>query len=1687
MVTKLIQMIDDLGQLYDPEQVDNPAPAPAPQGPGPKPVKKAVPVAVPIPETQLGTRGGISGTDVNEYAGYMPEGVYDSKGDLDLYRGSRQSTLAKIGVRAANLVPNMASQVLGMIGYTGSLLSEWGDNRDYSNAFTQAADAIKDPFGKTYKRSNDVFALSDPTWWIDNIANLAEMAVPFAGEAALAGNIMSRMATGATKLLSAGRKAVGLSEIGQVGARIGQGVAQLGTAAFSAYTEAAMDGATVYQQTYDTQVQRLTSKGIGIDQAKEQAKHIAAQSAATTVQLSTAFTTILNLSSVSPFFKKSDDVVKDVLSNQLKREVGETTEQWASRIKNLKPQDFGKQLYDHHGVAKYAQEAFQEGFEELEQQFAQNTGQDEGEKGTIHGFGEQFKQLNHFFDRTMDQQGALSFVLGAFGGLGQTLLIHSLVPSKYTTINQEGNQTQAIGKDGKPVFAKNGEPVYERKLVTPRTYDEWSTNHVFNNMRDSLGTDISNFSKMQTAYLSAVKSGNQVEADALRYKMFNVANLNAIKNGMAAPWKATYDEIANMDNETSIDVADPNGPTEAMHRGYAKDRTDNEYQKKAQQASTNIDRYQKEYEKLHKRYGTQYEGHEGLRPVVDNIFARKVDLMATDEMLTEHEQKLKAAEAEENEMVQVSNPMDFDEAVGEYQKQITTAQEVHKRLKADLALLNKAIEKNDIPQAKKLIEKYRAVGINDDDIPGALKNLHEKITKTNDLQNRKAQEAEDRLLQSSGYNQWKEHNPDKTFKDYREEVAKKYQLSTINSNYRANIEEARARYNIAQQNYNDIVQEPSVHRFIGKANNWLQKLQADTDRVQAEQRAELAIRAKDKATMQQVKEEVAGVVPPVVSVPVNETVDTEQVAEEPDEVPESPEPTVKEILPSTVKSEGLDNGINPNGGKWEKVITNDNDGQGGNIKRTRFKTTRINKNGEEVSGQDGTRAGLSGREISWDDFKKEFKLDQEDIDSLFDGKEPKTVTIHETAENEASGKNGLDATFHFDKDENSQLNDNKRFNLNYEKVDKNETTQDTISQTIDITEPVTDSPVIALPNESIMEAIPNELGTHMGKKTVDVLSIANSTIAYHEVERNGKYYKITDPTKLSETTNPDILTPGRLNTGHPIRLEVDKDYNGTINIDDELIQDEFGERMQRQEDIDSYFKGDKIIPNEHNIGNIPIKVVDTVTGKSIGYVRRADWVMAKYPNTEDYRNVVDTLYDDEGNPIDNLSKQMNAIMALRTKAIEQYNANGQGVDGKISGKGTGTLIRNMTFNKNTEKSKLELGYARSRNQEKSLLPDPSLQLAIVHSGVAYTGKDYPFNGKQGYKDVALSDGNIVAMVPGANGAHLYVPLVGQMLADGDRKSSVNTVARAVELYLINNGTDAKIINEIDEIQRQTKHDISTEEGLRNFINQYFTYTESFKDVDTSPNAESGNKRERFLFSISDAVGSQTKGNIKIGWAFSGRPIINAKINNGVLEQAFIDHLEEGFNTRARAVNYTKPGMNLTGINSTGTFKDVIYTNAGQWRYTEYPNYNEYVKSFSKTGIYGRNQLPDGTYVYTANPTMPIAVDTSTQFPTLEVTENKTPDVAEVKPEATFNENAANLFDQLSNFSLGQEPGVIQSKEIGTAPENSKPLTEQNLQELYNFTPEANRNGRTVREVLEQLAANGHTFLADGYNPFTRCL
>ena len=92
----------------------------------------------------------------------------------------------------------------------------------------------------------------------------------------------------------------------------------------------------------------------------------------------------------------------------------------------------------------------------------------------------------------------------------------------------------------------------------------------------------------------------------------------------------------------------------------------------------------------------------------------------------------------------------------------------------------------------------------------------------------------------------------------------------------------------------------------------------------------------------------------------------------------------------------MERGNNPNGGTWETVVS-EKDG----IKTTRFKVTR--KDGRVI--QEGNTTGVSGRQMSWDDFLNNFKPSQEDLDVINEGGTPKEITIHELREGK-DGRNG---------------------------------------------------------------------------------------------------------------------------------------------------------------------------------------------------------------------------------------------------------------------------------------------------------------------------------------------------------------------------------------------------------------------------------------------------------------------------------------------------------------------------------------------------------------------------------------------------------------------------------------------------------------------------------------------------------
>ncbi len=1740
-------MIKDPGAIYDPNGLET--------GPG-DPPKPSPPRADTIPvqtadqylQSVMGTpqameRAGKSfqfNQDQSDINKFLPDGVTDPSitgQDNALQMGRHQSVLNKVGRRLVNLAPNMAAGLIEIAGYTGALATEWGDNRDYDNALIQAAASLRDPAGTNYARQDQSTlggSLSDPTWWVDNAAQLIEFAVPFAVAGAGTGSMMEAASTAAATGLRAG--ATGTAAI----RGLGQGL----SAGFLAYSEAAQSGNQVFKEVYDFQLNKLTAEGSTPESAREQAKHLAAQSAATTVQLATAMSTSLNLHAVAPYFKTAENIGEDLLRRSLTREAGESTADWASRIRNLNVPLPRSESWAHRAIAMGL-----EGTEEVVQNIAQVTGTQMGKDGKSAGVLEQFGQISNYIDRASGKDNILSFGLGALGGGLIEFGSQSMIPSRNVQVmDADGKPLQALDRQGELQFNEKGEPVYQTKWVTPRTADKWNAAQAFVSQRDALAKDIDTFGDLQSKYAMALRAGNQVEVDKTRNELFNTAQLYAVRTGMIEPWKTTYENIAAMEPQAAVDA------------GMAKDLKDTSYKEKAREAVSDLSAYSKEYEKLLTKFGGQYEANAAVKQVVDMVFARKVDLMSWEKVLNRHDAEYNRRMKESDELLKMKDPDGFNDLVNDYSKKYQTAKITQDRFTNDLAELKAASASNDIKILDKYIKKYRAVGINDGDRVSAIKDLIRKIEQTNQRINEQLIAAQDVLINSTAFDQWKEKNRDGSFEDYMSQVQKQYNTDLENTFYKADIDTSRREYEIASRNYADIAEEKSVGGFIKKANNWLEKLKKETDQAREQQTLELARRAKDQSTLtkldkmvlqqmaeryrnaredsmqnaRRIREQLESLqkqadATSIWKDPVKKTGLLSQIRDAKNALALEEAKTRRYnslYLDSTVDTSSPDQMVTTEQVTQEDNDTNDNDDDGLPVPIEETPPVPVPEQPIDIppdveppSEIDMLLAEIEGSSLTPEQVENNsstYEVVKELTRMAY--KMPWQVT--EALEKIEDKLRAGDIAFSYDllkpqvaEGFVSQKDAAKLLQLLKDVVDAT-TEKENIQQQIEspveqvVEGPSVDSEGPGIPETPVINNLdessatsfaPEDSGNssrHAGYKITDVMSIANMTSDYTEVfdEKTQSYRKLNLPSEINKKTNPDVLRPGGVPAGTKIRYEVDTEYDGDANVNDQLAVDEYGKRIKTTEKFTDYADADgNVVRSTSAIGNVPIKIVDTATGRTVGYMRKLDWVTTKYPGTTDYRNVQHVLYDSEGNPVDNMELQTGELLKNRMAIVEQFNNGRRPTEGTVNSKGSGRPILNYKTNLNTESSKVELGFARSNKPENSLLPDESLTLGIVDSGTAYSGYNYPFPKDKAYDNVDLIKGSVVVMLPTANGKYTYAPLVGQRLVEGKRRTAVNTVVRAIELYLLNDGANPQLLDEIKTLENKTGHDISSEQGLKNFIGQYFTYTQSFKNTDTAANAvTSGPKVESFLFNIWDRVATQNKGNIRTGWAYSGRPVVEAKIVNGRLNPEFIQSLEEGFATRSRAVVYTDATRNIKGINSEGTFNDIIYTSDGKWKEIPYPSYNEYVKSFSKTAVYGKNRLDDGTYVYTNNPQISISVHPGQQFPTLRVDENTSSKITAKPKPATetvpeFDQDAAGFFDDLSNYALSVGTKTIQVNEIASAPDGAKQMTVENLEELYNFTSESQRNGKTVQEVFRQLASAGHTFLAEGFNPFSRCL
>lgn len=1717
--------LGDLDKVYDPStptigvqtQLSGPG-----DPPKPKPIPTLKDADNPTAPSPI-TFGNAKPVDVRDYGNQLDNGVYSDQ-DIDSQRGQHQSTINQLGHALGNLPGNIVGGFLEGIGDIGLLAGQWGDDRTYTNALTEAGAALHNATGEIYMNSPHSTlgaTLSDPGWWISQVEGLAELGVSYAALGAGVGGTISKLAEGTAGLLRAG----------ELGARTLQGFGQMGSAGFMSYTMGASNAAQVFKDTYNNQFQKFLDAGQDPDTASHNAKHIAAQSAATTAQLTTAIGTGLGIGAMAPFFRQADNVAMDILRKKVPQEIGEDSAAWLSRVKSLAPEDYQSLLNPSKSWSNKLLESGKMGVEMQQLQFGEKTGEDLGRKGKIKGFLDQFDELENYMDRTMDKDGALAFATGIAGGMLIHKFTNDIIPSKWAdkidrTTGQPIPKLDAEGNE-------TGEN--EKRLYTPKAYSETHTALAFTKMRDAIASDIEQYNKHQQSYLAAVKAGDPVAKDRSASEMFNVNNVSGIINGMGDMWKQTYQQMGNM------------SPEEAQQRGFIADPNEYDgFKKKANEAASNMDRYQKIYDKLQDTYGTLYQSGQGYKPVVDGLFSRKVHLDAWDKMLKEHEEKLSDNATSENARLSISDPDLFDQHTAEYMRNWDASRKtVDKLIKDHKTIMSLVDEYNKIDSTKRnnVVQKMAVIAReyssldpeannSAESLTKSMKGTTDQIEKAIERQKKRMQEHEDTLLNSTGFTAWSEKNPGKTFQDYQSKVYEQVH----NSEYQHQIELSREKYKIAEQNIAQLEKEKNLNRFANKYSKYMDDELEKTSQFEKEQNRELAERAKgtkvfdqaQRAKQQEMANRYKAIRDEHLKAVKDETERLESVKNELSSMEHVKDFVRKSGLRNQQRK--LEKRIAELNAKVRKYDSLYNDHKSYEPEETPVSVNNVTINPPEeptvVTPDMVDEDFIHAEDIitSADDLADLADHEVEEVTKTIDSVQVPLEQAEQNLLEELTKHTSLDAAMDHINDAYQSIVENGDHNFgviidrlkigfgisdadanalvsamsDYAKAIENaQITGDLIGykqgeaiimeedipapevDTID-TNPSSDVPIFSsddkdskqydVPGDSDQSAI-----TFGGAKTVEANTIANSTLGFGELKPNTdkEINNISVQDAINKKTNPDVLRAGKLMPGTNIRFEVDVDYDGPKRITGRNVPD-------GHESFSDYADKNGKIPAD-KMGNVPIKIVDNTTGRTIGYVRKHEWITERYPDGDKksgLRNIAEK-YTDDGEEY-NAATQSKKILDIRKQIVNQFNANGKHTSGSITNKGVGHAILN------TEGFKSKPQYAYN-NKDTGLLPDPKLQIVIVNNGSLFSGKGFQFTKPVAGETKDLPNGTIYAMLPGANGQHIPAPLVGRNLGETD--AAHRTISRALELYLSYTGSEEESqTHEIRKLQDKTGHDISSESGLRNFINQYFTHTQSFQDTAT---IAAGKGRTQFLFNVWDKIsGKESKAWIKAGWSESNQKPVYAKLDsNGKLSQDFSDLLRDGLKTRSKSVVFTREG--IRGINEKidkdNPFIDAQYNASGKWVHPTYSNYNEYVKSFSKTTVYGRNKL-GGDYVYTANPAISYDMEPAAKLesPTSIVVENKTTkvNIEPIQEEKKYDKSAADEMDDIFNLQPFRQE---KRDEIGSAPDKSKPLDLKSLEDLYTFTPEDQRNGKVPSDILKELTDRGHSFLPDGYNPFSLCL
>jgi hypothetical protein len=637
------------------------------------------------------------------YTGYLQTGLYEQEGrNPETERGEAQPMFEKLGNALVHTGGKFVTSLVDMAGSIGALVSEWGDERDYKNAATDVADNTNTWIDKNfplYRSTEGTFGLTDASWWLSNASGLAASAGSFAigglGIAKVLGSVGGLLGAGARITSQLTKSGIAFTNATRA---VGLGQEAL-TAGLLAYSEGAMSGRVVYDQVYKAR--------IAAGDNEETARHMAAQSAATTVQLNTTINTGLNmLGGMSKFFSREKDVAREAAAKYLKGKAGETAAETAERLGKVEAStiagDLGTSMSPVGALKKVAvagKEAAAEGLEELTNLFAETVGTTEGKEGKEMGFLDQFYQMENYLKYTMNEEGALNFALGAIAGPIQQGLMNHIPAYKVAKGYKKDSEGRLLGEDGKPVKDTRDAALeyYENgKRMSAAKRNRLVVEEDFNDLRKRVVDDYTYIAKQQEELQKAREAGDLKKAKEIENDLYDIMNLNAVQNGISANYSETYKSLINVDNtktdteeiaeklgtvseefaraqaagqdttalqaemtKLQSDLATTKGQTAAMRLGLATSKEDNAYKEKAEQAIKELEALQKVHDTTFAKYGkSKDEASEEERHVFDFLYRIK----AESTLAKMRSEQARAKRAKEDNSLTASPEGAFDDA-----------------------------------------------------------------------------------------------------------------------------------------------------------------------------------------------------------------------------------------------------------------------------------------------------------------------------------------------------------------------------------------------------------------------------------------------------------------------------------------------------------------------------------------------------------------------------------------------------------------------------------------------------------------------------------------------------------------------------------------------------------------------------------------------------------------------------------------------------------------------------------------------------------------------------------------------------------------------------------------------------------------------------------------------------------------